>query len=151
MRPVHSAFCCFNCLNRESILAARWAQGTHEPLNGVACPLCGRPASAECLCTRLAAPPKLHATNLRSLAPSPLARPAAPHQADKFHKTGRQLRSRMWWQNFKMKIIIAAIIILVAIIIFCSGAAAWGRAGDVADWLLRLCVQCGSWGGRVGL
>ena len=42
-------------------------------------------------------------------------------QADKFHKTGRQLRSRMWWQNFKMKIIIAAIIILIAIIIFCSG------------------------------
>lgn len=41
-------------------------------------------------------------------------------QADKFHKTGRQLRSRMWWQNFKMKIIIAAIIILIAIIIFCS-------------------------------
>ena len=41
-------------------------------------------------------------------------------QADKFHKTGRQLRSRMWWQNAKMKIIIVLILILVGVIIFCA-------------------------------
>lgn len=41
-------------------------------------------------------------------------------QADKFHKTGRQLRSRMWWQSFRMKMIIIVIIILVAVIIFCA-------------------------------
>lgn len=35
-------------------------------------------------------------------------------QADKFHKTGRQLRSRMWWQNMKMKLIIVGILILIA-------------------------------------
>lgn len=41
-------------------------------------------------------------------------------QADKFHKTGRQLRSRMWWQNMKMKLIIVGILILIAVIIFCA-------------------------------
>lgn len=39
-------------------------------------------------------------------------------QADKFHKTGRQLRSRMWWQSFRMKIIILVVIILLAVVIF---------------------------------
>lgn len=41
-------------------------------------------------------------------------------QADKFHKTGRQLRSRMWWQNMKMKLIVVFILILIAVIIFCA-------------------------------
>lgn len=41
-------------------------------------------------------------------------------QADKFHKTGRQLRSRMWWQNMKMKLIIVAILLLIGVIIFCA-------------------------------
>ena len=41
-------------------------------------------------------------------------------QADKFHKTGRQLRSRMWWQNMKMKLIIVLILILIGVIIFCA-------------------------------
>lgn len=50
-------------------------------------------------------------------APPP---PFPPLQADKFHKTGRQLRSRMWWQNMKMKLIILAILILIAVIIFCA-------------------------------
>ena len=43
-------------------------------------------------------------------------------QADRFHKTGRQLRSKMWWQNMKMKLIIAAIVavlILVLVAIIC--------------------------------
>lgn len=25
-------------------------------------------------------------------------------QADRFHQTGRQLRSKMWWQNMKLKV-----------------------------------------------
>ena len=29
-------------------------------------------------------------------------------QADKFHKTGRQLRSKMWWQNMKMKVLVVS-------------------------------------------
>lgn len=41
-------------------------------------------------------------------------------QADKFHKTGRQLRNKMWWQSMKMKIIILVIVLLIAVIIFCS-------------------------------
>ncbi len=43
-------------------------------------------------------------------------------QADRFHKTGRQLRSKMWWQNMKMKLIIAgivAVLILVLVAIIC--------------------------------
>ena len=39
-------------------------------------------------------------------------------QADRFHKTGRQLRSKMWWQNMKMKLIIAAVVVVLAFIIF---------------------------------
>ena len=41
-------------------------------------------------------------------------------QADKFHKTGRTLRNKMWWQNFKVQIIVLLIVILIAVIIFCS-------------------------------
>jgi hypothetical protein len=52
--------------------------------------------------------------------PSPNPPCPSPLQADKFHKTGRQLRSRMWWQNMKMKLIILAILILIAVIIFCA-------------------------------
>jgi hypothetical protein len=43
-------------------------------------------------------------------------------QADRFHKTGRQLRSKMWWQNMKMKLIITAVVvvlILVLVMIIC--------------------------------
>jgi vesicle-associated membrane protein 72 len=28
-------------------------------------------------------------------------------QADNFHRTGRALRRRMWWQNLKMKLMLA--------------------------------------------
>lgn len=33
---------------------------------------------------------------------------AAP-QADRFHKTGRQLRTKMYWQNMKLKIIVGLV------------------------------------------
>jgi vesicle-associated membrane protein 7 len=39
-------------------------------------------------------------------------------QADKFHKTGRQLRSKMWWQNMKMKLIVVLIVLVLIFIIF---------------------------------
>lgn len=39
-------------------------------------------------------------------------------QADKFHKTGKQLRSKMWWQNMRMKIIIVIVVIVLILVIF---------------------------------
>ena len=48
-------------------------------------------------------------------------------QADKFHKTGRQLRSKMWWQNMKMKLVVLFIILLIGVIIFCSVCFAGGK------------------------
>ncbi|CAK0779938.1 hypothetical protein CVIRNUC_004894 [Coccomyxa viridis] len=53
-------------------------------------------------------------------------------QADRFHKTGRQLRSKMWWQNMKMKLIIAAIVvvlILVLVAIICLSGTNRCKAG----------------------
>ena len=40
-------------------------------------------------------------------------------QADNFHKQGRALRNRMWWNNLKMKLILLTFVISVGIIIFC--------------------------------
>jgi len=39
-------------------------------------------------------------------------------QADKFHKTGRQLRSKMWWQNMKMKVLVVLVILILIFVIF---------------------------------
>merc|ERR1711959_416444 len=39
-------------------------------------------------------------------------------QADNFHKQGRALRNRMWWNNLKMKLILLTFVISVGIIIF---------------------------------
>lgn len=39
-------------------------------------------------------------------------------QADKFHKTGRQLRSKMWWQNMKMKILVVLVVLILIFVIF---------------------------------
>ncbi len=60
---------------------------------------------------------------------NPSAPPLPPQipQADKFHKTGRQLRSRMWWQNMKMKLIVVFILILIAVIIFCAVCFSGGK------------------------
>lgn len=43
---------------------------------------------------------------------------ACSSQADKFHKTGKQLRSKMWWQNFKMKVIIVIVVLILIFVIF---------------------------------
>ena len=42
----------------------------------------------------------------------------AATQADQFHRTGRQLRSKMWWQNMKMKIALVAIVVVLIFVIF---------------------------------
>jgi hypothetical protein len=41
-------------------------------------------------------------------------------QADNFHRTGRALRRRMWWQNLKMKLMMAAFVCVVILILFLS-------------------------------
>ncbi|BBN16565.1 vesicle-associated membrane protein 7 [Marchantia polymorpha subsp. ruderalis] len=41
-------------------------------------------------------------------------------QADNFQRQGRQLRRKMWLQNFKVKLIVLAIIIVVILIIWLS-------------------------------
>ena len=41
-------------------------------------------------------------------------------QADNFHRTGRALRRRMWWQNLKMKLVFASFVLIVVLILFLS-------------------------------
>jgi vesicle-associated membrane protein 72 len=38
----------------------------------------------------------------------------APPQADHFHRSGRSLRRKLWWNNVKLKLLIA-VIALVAL------------------------------------
>ena len=45
-------------------------------------------------------------------------RPAAAVQADKFHKTGKQLRSKMWWQNMRLKVTVVVIVLVLILVIF---------------------------------
>jgi vesicle-associated membrane protein 72 len=42
------------------------------------------------------------------------------NQADQFRRQGRDLRNKMWWQNMKMKALVAAAIILLILILFFS-------------------------------
>jgi hypothetical protein len=39
-------------------------------------------------------------------------------QADRFVRTGKTLRRQMWWQNCKMKLVIAFVVILLAVVVF---------------------------------
>jgi len=51
-------------------------------------------------------------------------------QADNFQKQGKQLRRKMWFQNMKVKLIVLAIIIVIAIIIWlsvCGGFVCGGK------------------------
>jgi vesicle-associated membrane protein 72 len=41
-------------------------------------------------------------------------------QADVFQRQGKQLRRKMWFENMKVKLIVLAIIIVIAIIIWLS-------------------------------
>ncbi|KAG2425091.1 hypothetical protein HXX76_014000 [Chlamydomonas incerta] len=40
------------------------------------------------------------------------------NEADRFQRTGRTLRRKMWWQNCKMKIVVALAVVLLAVVIF---------------------------------
>ncbi|XRB03080.1 vesicle-associated membrane protein 72 [Pycnococcus provasolii] len=48
-------------------------------------------------------------------------------QADTFHRTGRQLRTRMWWQNLKMKLLVGSIVLGVILVIFLVSCYSGGR------------------------
>lgn len=39
-------------------------------------------------------------------------------QAQRFQKEGRNLRNKFWWQNLRMKIVLALVVVLLAVIIF---------------------------------
>lgn len=39
-------------------------------------------------------------------------------QAAKFQRQGTQLRKKMWWQNFRMQIIVIGVVVLLAVVIF---------------------------------
>eukprot|EP00201_Polytomella_parva_P018925 CAMPEP_0175071712 /NCGR_PEP_ID=MMETSP0052_2-20121109/19406_1 /TAXON_ID=51329 ORGANISM="Polytomella parva, Strain SAG 63-3" /NCGR_SAMPLE_ID=MMETSP0052_2 /ASSEMBLY_ACC=CAM_ASM_000194 /LENGTH=137 /DNA_ID=CAMNT_0016338935 /DNA_START=270 /DNA_END=683 /DNA_ORIENTATION=+ len=39
-------------------------------------------------------------------------------EADRFQRTGKALKRKMWWQNCKMKLVIAMAVILLAVVIF---------------------------------
>lgn len=43
---------------------------------------------------------------------------AAALQADRFVRTGRNLRRQMWWQNCKMKVVVGMAVLLLVIILF---------------------------------
>lgn len=89
-------------------------------------------------------------------------------QADIFHKQGRALRNRMWWNNLKMKLILLTFVIGVGIIIFCvffsegrriarqrrrRAARKWreGWRGGFCSWLpeLKARMLMGMWRWRV--
>ena len=40
--------------------------------------------------------------------------------ADAFRKKGRELRRKMWYQNLKFKLIIAAVVAVIVLILFFS-------------------------------
>ena len=40
------------------------------------------------------------------------------NQANKFQKNGRNLRTKMWMQNMKMKLLFGVAILLLALVIF---------------------------------
>eukprot|EP00877_Chromochloris_zofingiensis_P007989 jgi/Chrzof1/3443/Cz12g25180.t1 len=48
-------------------------------------------------------------------------------QAEKFQKSGRQLRNKMWWANLKMKIIVVLVVLLAAVVIFLLACFAGGN------------------------
>eukprot|EP00775_Hariotina_reticulata_P008911 gene8911-9088_t len=49
------------------------------------------------------------------------------NQAQMFQKQGKQLRSRMWWQNLRMKIIVVIGVLLLAVVIFLLACFASGQ------------------------
>ena len=58
-------------------------------------------------------------TDPPSLLPMPVrVPPLPPVQADRFVRTGKTLRRQMWWQNCKMKLVMAFAVLLLGVVIF---------------------------------
>ena len=60
------------------------------------------------------------------------------YQADQFQKGGKALRNKMWWQNIKMKLMVAMIVAVIIVIIFCFACFSGGK--DCAP--LRSMLAC---------
>lgn len=93
-----------------------WARTWLAMAWAAACP-CGMHC---CLLGSGAARPK-HAR--RHCAPRLLPAP----QAEVFQKKGRSLRNKMWWNYCKWKLLVAAIILVLAVIIFVVACFSGGR------------------------
>jgi hypothetical protein len=48
-------------------------------------------------------------------------------QAQRFQKQGTQLRKRMWWQNFRVKLIVIGVAVLLVVVIFLLACFTNGR------------------------
>eukprot|EP00882_Tetradesmus_deserticola_P031303 GHRQ01035392.1.p1 GENE.GHRQ01035392.1~~GHRQ01035392.1.p1 ORF type:complete len:211 (+),score=94.99 GHRQ01035392.1:452-1084(+) len=48
-------------------------------------------------------------------------------QAARFQKQGTQLRKRMWWQNFRVKLIVIGVVVLLVVVIFLLACFTNGR------------------------
>eukprot|EP00775_Hariotina_reticulata_P008912 gene8912-9089_t len=48
-------------------------------------------------------------------------------QAQKFQRAGTQLRKKMWWQNFRMQIIVVGVVVLLVLVIFLLSCFTGGR------------------------
>jgi vesicle-associated membrane protein 7 len=48
-------------------------------------------------------------------------------QAAKFQRQGTQLRKKMWWQNFRMQIIVVGVVVLLVVVIFLLACFTGGR------------------------
>ena len=48
-------------------------------------------------------------------------------EADRFQKTGRALRNKMWWQSMRMKLLVGLGLVLLIVIIFLIACFSGGR------------------------
>lgn len=51
-------------------------------------------------------------------------------QAERFQVQGRNLRAKMWWQNMKVKALVAIAIIVLVILLFCTICFSGGNCLD---------------------
>lgn len=48
-------------------------------------------------------------------------------QADKFRKKGTELRNKMWWENWKMKLFVLLCVLILGVVIFLIACFAGGK------------------------
>ena len=74
--------------------------------------------------------------------------------ANIFKKKGVQIRKRLWWQNMRIKLLIAAAVLLVLIILFfviCRGVASSSRAPKPVDGATMAMIAFANGGSSRGL